>query len=86
MSKFDLTFFKVYIYAKGWPGINLRASHESCAHPSVYVHQSNTLPVPTVLSENITNKRSLIGVEIVKYAFWITLRPLRGKTRLSYIY
>ena len=35
MSNFDLTFCKVYIYAKGWPGINLGASHESCAHPSV---------------------------------------------------
>ena len=36
MSNFDLTFFKVYIYAKGWPVINLGASHESCAHPTAY--------------------------------------------------
>ena len=36
MSNFDLTFCKVYIYAKGWPGINLGASHESCAHPTIY--------------------------------------------------
>ena len=41
MSNFDLTFFKVYIYAKGWPVINLGASHESCAHPSIQV-QLNT--------------------------------------------
>ena len=34
MSNFDLTFCKVYIYAKGWPGINFGASHESCAHPN----------------------------------------------------
>ena len=36
MSNFDLTFCKVYIYAKGRPGINLGASQESCAHPTVY--------------------------------------------------
>ena len=36
MSNFDLTFCKVYIYAKGWPGINLGASHESCTHPIEY--------------------------------------------------
>ena len=36
MSNFDLTFCKVYIYAKGRPGINLGASHESCAHPIEY--------------------------------------------------
>ena len=36
MSNFDLTFFKVYIYAKGRPDINLGASHESCAHPNKY--------------------------------------------------
>ena len=35
MSNFDLTFFKVYIYAKGWPDTNLGASQESCAHPTV---------------------------------------------------
>ena len=35
MSNFDLTFCKVYIYAKGWPGINLGAWHESCAHPNI---------------------------------------------------
>ena len=29
-------FVQVYIYAKGLPGINLGASHESCAHPSGY--------------------------------------------------
>ena len=33
MSNFDLTFCKVYIYAKGWPGINLGARHESWTHP-----------------------------------------------------
>ena len=37
MSNFDLTFCKVYIYAKGWPGINLGASHESCAHPTTKI-------------------------------------------------
>ena len=26
----------MYIYAKGWPGINLGAWHESCAHPTSY--------------------------------------------------
>ena len=36
MSNFDLTFYKVYIYAKGWSGINLGASQDSCAHPIVY--------------------------------------------------
>ena len=36
MSNFDLTFCKVYIYAKGWPGINLEASHESCTQPIIY--------------------------------------------------
>ena len=36
MSNFDLTFCKVYIHAKGWPGINLGASHESCTQPSTY--------------------------------------------------
>ena len=35
MSNFDLTFFKVYIYAKEWPVIDLGASHESCAHPNL---------------------------------------------------
>ena len=37
MLDFDLTFCKVYIYAKGWPGIDLGASHESCTHPNTYV-------------------------------------------------
>ena len=27
----------MYIYAKGWPGIDLGASHESCTHPNTYV-------------------------------------------------
>ena len=35
MSNFDLTFCKVYNYAKGWPGIKLGASHEYCAHPTI---------------------------------------------------
>ena len=26
----------MYIHARGWPGINLGASHECCAHPNVY--------------------------------------------------
>ena len=34
MTNFVLTFCKVYIYAKGWPVINLGASYESCAHPT----------------------------------------------------
>ena len=38
MSNSVLTFCKVYSYAKGWPGIDLGASHESCAHPSIYLH------------------------------------------------
>ena len=38
MSNFDLTFFKVYIYAKGWPVTNLVASHESCAHLDTYLY------------------------------------------------
>ena len=37
MSDFDLTFCKVHIYAKGWPGINLEASHEFCIHPSLHM-------------------------------------------------
>ena len=36
MSNFNLTFCKVYICTKEWPGINLVASHESCAHPTKY--------------------------------------------------
>ena len=36
MSNFDLTFCKVYVYAKGWPGINLGASHEFGTHPRLY--------------------------------------------------
>ena len=38
MSNFDVTLFKEYIYAEGGPDINLGASHESCAHPSRYIH------------------------------------------------
>ena len=48
MLNFDITFFKEYIYAKGWPDINLGASHESCAHPSLYVQQK-------ILTEKKTN-------------------------------
>ena len=35
MSNFDLTFYKVYLYGKGLPGINLKAGHESCTHPNI---------------------------------------------------
>ena len=42
MSNFDLTFCKVYIYAKEWPGINFGASHESCAHPIIEGGGTNT--------------------------------------------
>ena len=45
MSKFDLTFCKVYIYARGWPGINLGASHESCTHSTKYLHSKSILIV-----------------------------------------
>ena len=38
MSNFDLTFCKVYVNVKGWPGINLGASHESGTHPTKYPH------------------------------------------------
>ena len=43
MSNFDLTFCKVYIYAKGWPGINLGAWHESWTHPII---KKNNLIIP----------------------------------------
>ena len=36
MSNFDLTFCKVYVNVKGWPGINLGASHESGTYPNMY--------------------------------------------------
>ena len=35
-NEFFSYFGKVYIYAKGWPGINLGASHESGTHPNIY--------------------------------------------------
>ena len=37
MSKFVQTNFTSFFYAKEWPGINLGASHEYCAHPNEYV-------------------------------------------------
>ena len=40
---FDLTFRKMYIYAKGWPGINLDAWHESCTHPIIHRNLSGDL-------------------------------------------
>ena len=47
MSNFDLSFFKVYIYAKGWPDINLGASHESYANPNTYgIFFSTKFPPP----------------------------------------
>ena len=39
MSNFDLTFSKMYIYAKWWPGINLEASHESCTQANIYAQR-----------------------------------------------
>ena len=36
MSNFDLTFCKVYVDAKGWPGINFGASLESGSHLTLY--------------------------------------------------
>ena len=54
MSNFDLTFCKVYIYAKGWPGINLGAWHESCSHPNVDVfddfNKGNDIKLQRILS------------------------------------
>ena len=47
MSNFDSSFCKVYISTKGWPGIDLGASHESCAHPNTYIDH---------LKPNIHNK------------------------------
>ena len=49
MSNFDLTFCKVYVYAKGWPGINLGASHESGTHPTTEVISNLTRGVTTSL-------------------------------------
>ena len=36
MSNSDLTFCKVYIYAKEWPSFNLGALHEPCTHPTLH--------------------------------------------------
>ena len=52
MSNFDLTFCKVYIYAKGCPGINLGAWHESCAHPIIYVKKLIKFHLPYTLKLN----------------------------------
>ena len=43
MSNFDITFCKVYVYAKGCPGIDLGASHESGTHPTTYVPLQNLI-------------------------------------------
>ena len=33
------------------------------------------VPIPVVVSENVTNKSYLVCVMSEKYAFWVTLRP-----------
>ena len=74
MSNFDLTFCKVYIYAKGWPGINLGAWHESCAHPSLYVNISSVIP-----------KRDLFfnGVRKVLIYFNATVQQLSNEFQIG---
>ena len=36
---FDIALCKVYIYAKGWPDINLGVGHESCTNSITYLHK-----------------------------------------------
>ena len=55
MSNFDLTFCKVYVYAKGMPGINLGASHESCAHPGMTQNMDMTAMDKIFISNSIMN-------------------------------
>ena len=50
MSNFDLNFCKVYVYAKGWPGINLGASLKSCAHSSLHGISESTYGAPHINS------------------------------------
>ena len=40
-----------------------------------------TLPIPTVVSQNVINKSCLACVMSEKYAFLVTLRPLGSKRR-----
>ena len=56
MSNFDLTFYKLYIYAKGWSGINLGASHESCIHPSTYL-------IAIQIWENVCLDKNVVKIE-----------------------
>ena len=39
------------------------------------------LPIPAVLSQNVTNKSCLVCTESEKYAFLVNLRPLLGSMR-----
>ena len=45
----------MYIYAKGWPGINLGASHESCAHPAIH---ANCIDLQSYYAESMYFSRS----------------------------
>ena len=43
-------------------------------------HTSN-FPIPAIVCQNFTNKSCLVYVENEKYAFLVTLRPLRSMRR-----
>ena len=86
MSNFDLTFFKVYIYAKGWPGINLGAWHESWTHSIVYPTQWKNEPTKGQISNmfsaaftTITYQLSGAGMACVPRA----IRSYRRKLNLA---
>ena len=42
---------------------------------------SFTLPIPAVVSQNVTNKSCLVCVKSKKYASWVTLRPQWDRCR-----
>ena len=56
MSNFDLTFCKVYHYAKGWPGIDLGASHESATHPSGHPNHLSSYVLELIKNHTLAKK------------------------------
>ena len=74
MSNFYLTFCKVYIYAKEWPGIYLGASHESSTHPSIQGNYFHRLAMFLIMMFGIIGNTS-ISIIILKNKL-LRLQPI----------
>ena len=89
MSNLDLTFWKVYFYAKGWPVIDLGAWYQSWAHSSENMRALLVLKVIPFFSNVERNLWittlfiRMIGMYLCIRFHYLSIVSILGKPKLS---